>query len=81
MGNKNSVPIEDTNNEFSFILGNPPFIGKSLQNQQQKEDLNNIFKDIKGAGTLDYVTCWFYKAAKYINNTKIKVAIVFLCRI
>ncbi|MCB1178925.1 MAG: class I SAM-dependent DNA methyltransferase, partial [Leptospiraceae bacterium] len=76
MGNKNSVPIEDTNNEFSFILGNPPFIGKSLQNQQQKEDLNNIFKDIKGAGTLDYVTCWFYKAAKYINNTKIKVAFV-----
>jgi kynurenine formamidase len=27
-------------------------------------------------GTLDYVTGWYIKAAKYIQNTKIKVAFV-----
>lgn len=62
--------------ELSYILGNPPFIGKSLQNIEQKADMARIFADVKGAGILDYVTAWYLKAAQYINNTKIKVAFV-----
>jgi len=63
-------------NELSYILGNPPFIGKALQTKEQKADIDLISKEIKGAGVLDYVSNWFFKAAKYIVNTKIKVAFV-----
>lgn len=63
-------------NDLSFILGNPPFIGKQLQNAIQKSSMENIFKGIAGAGVLDYVTAWYVKAAQYIQKTTIKVAFV-----
>ncbi len=63
-------------NELSYILGNPPFIGYSLQTKKQKHDMKLVFGNIKGAGALDYVASWFLKAAKYIQETKIKVAFV-----
>jgi len=62
--------------ELSFILGNPPFIGKQVQKPEQKADMEKIFAGVKGGGTLDYVTAWYLKAAQYIQNTKIKVAFV-----
>lgn len=61
---------------FDYILGNPPFSGKHLQNNEQKKDISNIFTGIKGAGVLDYVTCWYIKAARLIQNTNTKVAFV-----
>lgn len=63
-------------NKLSYILGNPPFIGKQLQNKNQKKDMDTIFKDVKGAGVLDYVTAWYIKSAQYIQSTNIKVAFV-----
>ncbi|MFN9259688.1 DNA methyltransferase, partial [Microcystis sp.] len=42
--------------KLNFILGNPPFVGKQLQNADQKADMNHVLGDIKGAGVLDYVT-------------------------
>lgn len=63
-------------NELSFILGNPPFIGKKEQKPEQKADMENVFANIKGTGVLDYVTAWYLKAAQYIQNTNIKVAFV-----
>lgn len=62
--------------KLSYIIGNPPFIGKSNQNTSQKADMEKIFADVKGAGVLDYVTAWYVKAADFIQNTKIKVAFV-----
>lgn len=62
--------------KLSYILGNPPFIGKHLQDEEQSRDTEIIFNGIKGAGVLDYVTCWYIKAAKYIQNTTIKAAFV-----
>ena len=61
---------------LSYILGNPPFIGKQLQNVEQKSDMDLIFNDLKGSGVLDYVTCWYLKAAQYIQGSSIKVAFV-----
>jgi len=63
-------------NELSYIIGNPPFIGKSNQNENQKKDLEKIFEGVQGTGVLDYVSAWYVKAAKLIQNTKIKVAFV-----
>lgn len=54
--------------QYNYILGNPPFIGKSLQNISQKSDMEIIFKGIKGAGVLDYVTAWYIKAAQYLQK-------------
>ncbi len=63
-------------NDLSYILGNPPFIGKKEQNSGQKADMEKTFAGVKGAGVLDYVTAWYLRASQYIQNTKIKVAFV-----
>jgi hypothetical protein len=77
-GNSLTIDWEEViaKDKLSFILGNPPFIGKQLQGKEQKEDMNRIFGKVQGAGVLDYVTAWYLKAARYIQNTKIKVAFV-----
>ena len=62
--------------ELSYILGNPPFYGKKEQTSDQKEDMLLVFKDVKGYGVLDYVTAWYLKSAKFIQDTIIKVAFV-----
>lgn len=68
---------------YHYILGNPPFIGKQLQDFNQKTDMEIIFNDVKGFGVLDYVSCWYIKAAEYIalknkvtNRSIIKAAFV-----
>ena len=61
---------------YDYIIGNPPFIGKKEQNSSQKNDVEIIFKGIKGSGVMDYVACWYVKAAQIIQNTKTKVAFV-----
>jgi hypothetical protein len=60
----------------SYILGNPPFIGKKEQDAVQKTDMNLIWGSAKGTGILDYVTCWYRKAADYIKGTDIRCAFV-----
>jgi hypothetical protein len=62
--------------DLSFILGNPPFIGSKIMSQIQRDSVVNEFDNIQGSGVLDYVTAWYIKSAKYIQNTQIKVAFV-----
>jgi len=62
--------------QCSFILGNPPFVGKKEQNADQKADMELIFSQVKGAGVLDYVCGWYIKAAQYIQGQPIRVAFV-----
>lgn len=66
------VPKEKLN----YIMGNPPFVGARLMAQEQKSDLLKIFDGIKSAGNLDYVSCWYKKAADYMRDTKIRTALV-----
>lgn len=66
---------------LNYIMGNPPFIGYSLQSKQQKEDILNVFVDAKGkpfktAGKIDYVAGWYYKAAQLMQGTSIRTALV-----
>jgi len=63
-------------NELSYILGNPPFIGSKIMKQSQRDQIVKQFDNADGSGVLDYVTGWYIKAAKYIKDTKIKVAFV-----
>ncbi len=52
----------------SYVLGNPPFIGKAFRNAEQQADMDLVWGGVKGAGVLDYVTCWYVKAARYITG-------------
>jgi hypothetical protein len=68
------LPWEKEEAKYDYILGNPPFIGKHLQNASQKEDMDLIFagtngEGVNGAGVLDYVTAWYIKAAQYLKST------------
>jgi len=63
-------------NDLSFILGNPPFIGSKIMKQNQRDQIVKQFDNADGSGVLDYVTGWYIKAAKFIQDTKIKVAFV-----
>ncbi len=65
-----------TGENFSYILGNPPFIGSKLMTHTQREEVTREFGNIAGSGVLDYVTAWYVKAAKYIQNTSTKCAFV-----
>ncbi|MCM1512144.1 MAG: hypothetical protein NC112_03395 [Oxalobacter formigenes] len=59
-----------------YIMGNPPFVGARMMNAEQKGDLNAIFTGWKNAGNLDYVSCWYKKAADFMQNTIIRAALV-----
>lgn len=62
---------------LSYLLGNPPFVGKKEQSTEQKADLQSVFTNMKGAGVLDFVTCWYRKASEYMaDNTAIRASFV-----
>ena len=62
---------------LSYVMGNPPFVGKKEQTPEQKKDLLNLYgKGISGVGNMDYVTGWYIKAAEYMQGTKIHTAFV-----
>lgn len=60
----------------SYILGNPPFVGSKYMNKEQRIELLSVFGKLKGAGTLDYVSAWYGKAAQHMQGTKIVTAFV-----
>lgn len=67
--------------KLNYIIGNPPFLGYSLQSKEQKEQLKSIYVDennkpYKTSGKNDFVSAWYFKASQYIINTNIRVAFV-----
>ena len=67
--------------KLTFIMGNPPFIGYSMQSEEQKKDILSIYVDEKGksyktAGKIDYVSGWYFKAAAMMVGTNIRTAFV-----
>lgn len=63
--------------KLNYIMGNPPFVGARWMSKEQKKDLLSIFgPEWKGVGDLDYVSCWYKKAADFIKDTNILCALV-----
>ena len=62
--------------ECSYVLGNPPFVGGKYQDARQKADMAAVWGNVKGAGLLDYVTCWHLKATEYTRGTAARAALV-----
>jgi len=62
--------------KLDYIMGNPPFVGARVMNAEQKRDINKVFAGWRNAGNLDYVACWYKKAADYMARTSIQAALV-----
>lgn len=62
--------------KLNYIMGNPPFVGARLMGKEQKADVNTIFPEWKNAGNLDYVCCWYKKAADIMQGTSVRSALV-----
>ena len=59
-----------------YIIGNPPFVGKSFQTEEQKNDMKLVFDGVKNYGNLDYVASWYKKCADLMEGTRCKAALV-----
>ncbi len=73
------VPREKLN----YIMGNPPFVGYSLQSKEQKADILSVYVDEKGkpykaAGKIDYVSGWYFKASHYMAQAASPIRAAFV---
>lgn len=60
-----------------YLFGNPPYLGATLQEKTQKKDLKLLFDTkVQRFSKLDYISGWFFLAAKYCNNTNSSFAFV-----
>lgn len=61
---------------YDYIIGNPPFVGKSFQTNEQKADMKFVFGNVKNYGNLDYVASWYKKCTDLMYGTKCMAALV-----
>ena len=78
-----STPLDQTEIDFeneggeTYICGNPPYVGRKYQTDEQKAELKSVFRGrTKDTLSLDYVTGWFMKAADYMLATVADAAFV-----
>ena len=63
---------------YDYIIGNPPFVGARMmaQGSSQKKDVENLFGKIKDVQDLDYVCCWYNKAAQLMQSSHTRAGFV-----
>jgi len=78
-----ATPLDQAQIDFeneggeTYICGNPPYLGSTWQDSEQKAELQAIFGPrTKNWKSLDYVAGWFMKAADYATATKAATAFV-----
>src|SRR5690606_21533223 len=59
-----------------YIIGNPPYLGARIQDAEQKSDMDFVFSSFKKYRDLDYISIWFYKGSKYIDNINAQLVFV-----
>ncbi|EML2226829.1 class I SAM-dependent DNA methyltransferase [Klebsiella grimontii] len=59
-----------------YVIGNPPFLGTLGRSDEQRADMLSVFSGFKSLGYLDFVACWFWKGAQYIQNSRAELALV-----
>jgi hypothetical protein len=64
----NNIGFHET--DEIYVCGNPPYVGTKYQSDSQKQDLAMCLGGMSKAKDLDYITCWFIKASKFINKTR-----------
>ena len=64
---------DDTDVSCIYIIGNPPYKGYTEQTTEQKKDVLGVFRDkrgklLKSCKKLDYVACWYFRAAEFMTT-------------
>ena len=62
--------------ECWFLASNPPYMGSKNQTQEQRDQVKRVYHDSKNSGIIDYVACWYMKAAEYMGDEPIRAAFV-----
>jgi len=65
-----------TKDEEVYVMGNPPYKGSSGQTDAQKDEMAIVYQGFNSYKKLDYISCWFTLAGKYIQDSKAKYAFV-----
>lgn len=61
----------------TYLVGNPPYLGRAKQTEEQKEDMRTVFTPLRTKyKNLDYVSCWTVKGAQYCARTGAQCAFV-----
>ena len=75
-----NIPLLNSNSKlelntptYDYIMGNPPFLGFTYMNAEQKADMLRLFPDNKN---LDFVCGWYKKACDLIQGTDTRCAFV-----
>lgn len=79
--NRSALEVDWTNIirpvDLNYILGNPPFLGSALQDEDQKQGFATVCKAMPSFGVLDFVAAWYIKAYNcMLENPKIETALV-----
>ncbi len=61
----------------TYVLGNPPYAGSSMQSPEQKAEFVDYFGTARYPKNLDYVSLWFFKGAEFVNQGP-DVAVAFV---
>ena len=59
-----------------YVMGNPPYLGARLQDENQKEDMQFAMQNKITFNNLDYIATWFYIGSEYIKKSKSRLAFV-----
>lgn len=59
-----------------YLIGNPPYLGSSKQDEAQKEDFLIGLPSLKLSKNLDYISIWMLKGSAYIADTNSELAFV-----
>jgi hypothetical protein len=60
----------------TYVLGNPPYLGSTMQTAEQKRDFVRFFGSNRYPKNLDYISLWFLKGANYISDGTADLAFV-----
>jgi hypothetical protein len=71
----NAICPKKTEDEV-YVIGNPPFLGHAGRSEAQRFDMELVLAELGSFGKLDYVTCWFWKGAYYIRNSRAELSLV-----
>ena len=71
-----NVVCPHTAEDEVYMMGNPPYLGARLQDENQKEDMQFAMQDKIAFNNLDYIATWFFIGSEYIKQSKVKFAFV-----
>ncbi len=67
-----ATELDGSKIDYDYIMGNPPFVGRRYRSVEQQREIAQFFK----YKDIDYVACWYKKAAQLIKESGVRCAFV-----